>query len=353
VTKRRRKPPARPGELPPLHAALVKLEGVSDRSALDASLDALLTEAPDEATAAELRQAREARSLERARYYVTRLRRGLEELRTGPDNDLDLARWKTLDHIHTDSLWLIDRRDRSGAHSAGYWGNFVPQIPQQMMLRYTKAGDVVLDTFAGSGTTLLEAQRLGRHVLGIELQPAVAARTRTTVSAEPNPHGIRWAVAEGDCATVDLPTALAAEGHASVQLVIMHPPYHDIIRFSNDPRDMSNAPDVADFLELFRSAVRNAAAVLDPGRTLVVVIGDKYAQGTWIPLGFQTMQVVLDEGLSLRSIVVKNFEETTGKRTSRELWRYRALTGGFYVFKHEYVFIFRKPGQATARSGRG
>lgn len=352
MTVRRRKPAPRPGDRPPLHAALVALETVEDRAALDAGLDALLAEAQDAAAEAELRQAREARSLERARYYVTRLRRGLEELRTGPDNDLDLARWKTLDHIHTDSLWIIGKRDRSGAHSAGYWGNFVPQIPQQMMQRYTRAGDVVLDTFAGSGTTLLEAQRLGRHVLGIELQPEVAARTRRTVSAEPNPHGIRWAVAEGDCATVDLRAALTEQGHASVQLVLMHPPYHDIIRFSDDPRDMSNAPDIPAFLEMFRAAVRNAVAVLDPGRTLVVVIGDKYARGEWMPLGFQTMQVVLDEGLSLRSIVVKNFEETTGKRTSRELWRYRALSGGFYVFKHEYVFIFRKPGRIRTPKNR-
>jgi hypothetical protein len=44
----------------------------------------------------------------------------------------------------------------------------------------------------------------------------------------------------------------------------------------------------------------------------------------------------------LKSIVVKNFEETRGKRNQKELWRYRALAGGFYVFKHEYIFIFQK-----------
>jgi hypothetical protein len=41
-------------------------------------------------------------------------------------------------------------------------------------------------------------------------------------------------------------------------------------------------------------------------------------------------------------IAVKNFEETRGKRNQKELWRYRALVGGFYVFKHEYIFIFQK-----------
>ncbi|HWX43270.1 MAG TPA: DNA methyltransferase, partial [Blastocatellia bacterium] len=45
---------------------------------------------------------------------------------------------------------------------------------------------------------------------------------------------------------------------------------------------------------------------------------------------------------TLKSIIVKNFEETTGKRQQKELWRYRALVGGFYIFKHEYIFVFRK-----------
>ena len=39
---------------------------------------------------------------------------------------------------------------------------------------------------------------------------------------------------------------------------------------------------------------------------------------------------------------VKNFEETAGKRNQKELWRYRALVGGFYIFKHEYIFVFKK-----------
>jgi hypothetical protein len=65
-------------------------------------------------------------------------------------------------------------------------------------------------------------------------------------------------------------------------------------------------------------------------------------KGEWIPLGFQAMNVVQQRGFVLKSIVVKNFEETAGKRAQKELWKYRALVGGFYVFKHEYIFIFKK-----------
>jgi hypothetical protein len=122
----------------------------------------------------------------------------------------------------------------------------------------------------------------------------------------------------------------------------MHPPYFDIIKFSEDPRDLSNAASIDIFLAMIGKIVDNAAQVLDKGRYLVVVIGDKYVKGDLIPLGFQTMNAVVQRGFSLKSIIVKNFEDTSGKRSQKDLWRYRALVGGFYIFKHEYIFLFKK-----------
>lgn len=290
----------------------------------------------------ELDQILAAQSQERAIYYIERLAKGLVEVRTGAINDINLNRWKEYDEILTDSLWLIDRRDGSGVHTAGYWGNFIPQIPYQMMRRYTRKGDWVLDTFAGSGTTMVEGQRLGRNVLGIELQSQMVERARELVAAEPNSHGVTIALTQGDSTTADYPALLRAHGRESVQLAILHPPYFDIIRFSDDPRDLSNTETIDAFLEQIGRVVAGVAQVLDRGRYLVVVIGDKYVRGDWIPLGFQTMSEVMKHGFSLKSIVVKNFEETSGKRSQKELWRYRALLGGFYVFKHEYIFLFRK-----------
>ncbi len=52
-------------------------------------------------------------------------------------NDLDLANWKELD-INTDSLWLIKERDKSGKHKNSYHGNFILQIPNQLIRRYIK-----------------------------------------------------------------------------------------------------------------------------------------------------------------------------------------------------------------------
>lgn len=291
---------------------------------------------------AEIDQIAAARTLERARYYLARLLAGVEQVRTGAVNDINLRRWKEYDDILTNSLWVFGRRDTSGAHLGWYWGNFIPQIPHQLLLRYTKRGEWVPDPFVGSGTTLIECRRLGRNGLGVELAPDVAGRARERIALEANRFGVTTDVVVGDSTAADFGALLRERGVERVQFILMHPPYHDIIRFSADERDLSNAPSVEDFLHLFGRVVDRTHPFLEKGRYMAVVIGDKYARGEWIPLGFYTMQEVLQRGYALKSIVVKNFEETRAKRQEQALWRYRALAGGFYVFKHEYIFLFRK-----------
>ena len=252
-------------------------------------------------------------------------------------NDIDMRRWKEYDEILTDSWWYFPSRDNSGMHTPEYHGNFIPQIPRQVMLRFTKRGEWVLDTFAGLGTTLIEARRLGRNAVGIELNRKIAKKARELVESEDNPHGVKTKIVVGDATSEN-----TYRGFPEFQLIIMHPPYWDIIKFSEDKRDLCNAPSLKSFLEAMDRVTNLAVKCLESGRYLVLVIGDKYSRGEWIPLGFYTMQVVMNHGFKLKSIVVKNIEENRGKRGQRALWRYRALMHGYYVFRHEYVMFFQK-----------
>lgn len=256
-------------------------------------------------------------------------------------NDLDLSNWKELTDVWTDTLWIIPNRDNSGAHSGYYHGNFVPQIPRQLLTRFTKQGDYVLDPFSGSGTTLIESQRMGRNSIGIELQQTVAAEAIERIHSESQP-GIVADTFVDDSRTFDTNRILETYKIQNVQFIIFHPPYWDIIKFSDDENDLSNSKTLESFLENFRQAVHNTVAILEKRRYCALVIGDKYANGQIVPLGFYCMQVMQREGLTLKAVIVKNFEETKGKSNQQALWRRRALQNGLYIFKHEYIFVFRK-----------
>jgi DNA modification methylase len=264
-----------------------------------------------------------------------------------PDiSEVNAKNWRDYKDIVTNSLWIIGSRSRQGVHTGKYHGNFVPQIPYQAIRRFTKPGDIVLDTFVGSGTTLIECGRLGRHGIGIELVESIANDARALISAAENHHQTWQEIITGDSASAEtienVRRTLEYRERDKVQLLIMHPPYHNIIKFSDDPNDLSNQQTVTAFLEAFKKIVYRTYDLLEQKHFLVVVIGDTYGNGEWNPLGFRTMEVVQSVGYTLKSIVVKNMEGNRAKRNLQNLWRQRAFKGNYFIFKHEYVLFFQK-----------
>lgn len=253
----------------------------------------------------------------------------------GPVRDLngrDLSKegWKEANaDIRTSSLWLLGTR--GGSHGDNkFHGNFHPEIPRQAMLRYTREGDVVWDPFSGSGTTRSVARELGRRAIVSDVVPRHEGCTL------------------GDARTFD--------PGEEVDLVILHPPYADIIDYEAGPGDLSLP--VKRFVPEFLKAVENTSRHLKLGGVLVVVIADVQKDG-FIPLGSIVQAGIMGLGnLAPLGNVIKNLgqtkrmsaapgnigedEEDDGVDNGGGVWRYRALSGGFFEFKHEYVQFYRK-----------
>lgn len=264
-------------------------------------------------------------------------------------HDLDLKEWKNYPELITDSLWTLGSRSRSSVHKGDYHGNFVPQIPEQMLRRFTKKDDIVLDLFSGMATTMIECRRLGRNGVGVELQESICKLSQERLDEADNPHDVSTTIVRGDSSSSDLSGKimphLEALGRETVDHVLLHPPYWDIIEFTkgDDERDLSSCESLEGFLEMFEQVVLNGVKLLEPGRFMTLVIGDKYCAGEWVPLGFECMEVMRSCGMTLRAINIKDIQgNEKGKGKSSNLWRYRALRNGLYIFKHEYVMLFRK-----------
>ena len=132
-------------------------------------------------------------------------------------------------------------------------------------------------------------------------------------------------------------------GIKNVQFVLMHPPYMVIVKFTDDKNDLSRCDNINDFVKKFKLVCENSLKFLDKNRYFAVVIGDIYKNSENLPLGFYCMDMIKRNfKVKLKGIVVKNIEGNRGKLGAGGIWRYRALKNDYYIFKHEYILVFKK-----------
>ncbi|MDE6682815.1 MAG: DNA adenine methylase, partial [Muribaculaceae bacterium] len=166
--------------------------------------------------------------------------------------------WQELD-INIDSLWIIGPRGKGGKHSNVYHGNFVPQIPNQMIRRYTKEGDVVLEMFMGSGTTLFECEALNRNYIGFDINDGIINFVHSKMIGAEN---ISYKLHNCDiCDRERVNTLICSDlkeiNKTKVDHIIIHPPYLDIVKFTDKKEDLSKIDNLNLFISKFTDAVHN------------------------------------------------------------------------------------------------
>lgn len=271
--------------------------------------------------------------------------RVVEKPKTTSYNDIDLKNWKLYSHIKTGSLWEFASRDKTNGHSYDYHGNYIPQIATQLFERFTKKNDVILDLFFGSGTSGIEALNMERRCIGVELKQELVDYVSAKFSKKELVTDIN--IICGDSTTDEAKEKVQARleimGKKQAQFVVLHPPYDDIIKFSDKKEDLSNCKTTEEFYDLFEKVAKNAYDLLEKGRFAALIIGDEYKNSRVVPLGFECMKRMENVGFITKAIIVKNItgnEKAKGKTAN--LWRYRALAGGFNIFEHEYIMTFVK-----------
>ena len=228
--------------------------------------------------------------------------------------------------------WSFPQRGDWATHDAKWRGNWSPYIPRNVILRYSKKGELVLDQFAGGGTTLVEAKLLNRDIIGVDVNDIALERCREKVSFEHEGATGKVYIRKGDARNLDFIQ------NESIDLICTHPPYADIIHYSEDIAEDLSLLKIKDFLKEMEKVASESYRVLKKGKFCAVLMGDTRKKGCMIPMSFDVMKIFQDAGFTLKELIIK--EQHNCKATG--YWKTNSVKYNFLLIAHEYLFIFKK-----------
>ncbi|NLI59577.1 MAG: methyltransferase domain-containing protein [Clostridium sp.] len=232
------------------------------------------------------------------------------------------------------TMWSFPKRGNWATHDAKWRGNWSPYIPRNIILRYSSEGNLLLDQFAGGGTTLVEAKLLNRNIIGIDVNDVALNRCREKVDFEHDSIVGNVSIHKGDARNLDF---ISDE---SIDLICTHPPYANIIKYSEGmdiPSDLSNY-GVKQFLVEMKNVASESYRVLKKGKFCAILMGDTRQKGHIVPMGFEVMKIFETVGFKTKEIIIK--EQHNCKATG--FWKTNSVKYNFLLIAHEYLFIFRK-----------
>ncbi|MBN2077891.1 MAG: DNA methylase [Spirochaetes bacterium] len=221
--------------------------------------------------------------------------------------------------LQTTTLWDYPsqqyRRDQE-AHRE-YRGATPAYIVWNLLRRYTRPKDLVVDPMCGSGTTLDVARDLGRRALGYDLAPA------------------RKDVFRADARKLPL-----EDGKAD--FVFIDPPYSNHIRYSGLPECIGElSARGEEYFTAMGDVIGEIHRVLRPGRYMALYVSDSFEKGKpFSPMGFRLF-ALMQERFEAEDIIAVTRRNAKLKNRS---WHAAALEGNFFLRGFHYLFIMRKPG---------
>ena len=232
--------------------------------------------------------------------------------------------------LETNTVWSFPKRGKWATHDAKYRGNWSPYIPRNIILRYSEAGDTVLDQFVGGGTTAVEAKLTGRNFIGIDINPKAVeiSQNKCNFDCETNS---KIDILQGDARNTNLE-------NESVDLICTHPPYADIIHYSEDIEGDLSLLRIKDFLVEIGKVAEESYRVLKKGKFCAILMGDTRKKGMVQPLAFETMRIFELAGFKTKEIIIK--EQHNCKATG--FWKTNSIKHNFLLLAHEYLFVFKK-----------
>ncbi|MCR2032608.1 TRM11 family SAM-dependent methyltransferase [Anaerofustis stercorihominis] len=244
-----------------------------------------------------------------------------------------ITRWEPEDfELEMTTHWSFPKRGNWATHDAKWRGNWSPYIPRNILLRYSGENDLVLDQFVGGGTTLVEAKLLNRNIIGVDVNDIALERCKEKIDFKHEDANGKVYLHKGDARNLDFVM------DNSIDLICTHPPYANIIRYSDDIDGDLSQLKVKDFLEEMKKVASESYRVLKKGKFCAVLMGDTRQKGHMIPMSFEVMRIFGDTGFKLKELIIK--EQHNCRATG--FWKTNSVKYNFLLIAHEYLFVFKK-----------
>ncbi|MEY4773505.1 MAG: hypothetical protein RIT40_540 [Planctomycetota bacterium] len=220
--------------------------------------------------------------------------------------------------LQTTTLWYYPSQQYSDEPmgTPGYVGATPAYVIWNLLQRYTRENDLVVDPFCGGGTTLDVARSLKRRALGYDLQPQ------------------RPDIFRADARKLPIEDA-------KVDFVFMDPPYSTHLEYSGAEECIGEL-DAFDgsYFEAMDLVLRETLRVLRDRRYFALYVSDSYKKGKgFVPLGARLSSMC--EALGCKAV-----DQVAVVRGNRKLekpnFHKAAEEGNFFLRGFNHLLIFKK-----------
>ena len=275
-------------------------------------------------------------------------------------NELSGREW-----IKFTKSWFVHRPEPRGSRKIRHPASFPESLVRDFISFFTKKGEVVVDPFVGTGSTLIAALETGRSAIGFEIVEKYAdisrqriketvARSRTGETVKRNESS--WSKIVRDDSK-KLSNIWRARGFPAADYCITSPPYWNQLRrnhmrqrgrtekgldtaYSDDPDEIGNIEDYGDFLLALKRAFDEVYKVMKPKGYLTIITNNVFRDGRMYPLAFDTVSTLSQGSYSWTPKDEKVWCQDD--KTLLPLGVFNAWVGNRH---HQYCLIFRKEEQ--------
>jgi DNA modification methylase len=232
------------------------------------------------------------------------------------------------------TVWSFPRRWNWATHNSKYRWNWSPEVVRNLIIRYSKEWDTLLEPMLWWWTTAIECKLLNRNLIAYDInqESVKLAKDLLKFESEYNP-----------IINIELWDARKKKTNIkneSIDFVLTHPPYVDIIKYSDwkIKNDLSNIHDIDEFCVEIEKVAKESFRVLKKWKYCAILMWDTRRKKMYQPLAYKVMERFLKVWFTLKEDIIKV------QHNCKATWFRvnKSKDYNFLLIMHEHLFIFKK-----------